>query len=385
VFRGEPKSLRDVLVRHGPALNFLRLGLALLVLVSHTYPLGGYGADPAWPTFRASTTVGGFAVGAFFALSGLLVTMSGLRRTPYEFLRSRFLRIVPAYVVVVLVVAWGLAPVIYWHDHGGLGGFVNLSEVGPVAYVARNLLFPVGLQYAVNDVFATTTPYGILTGTSAVNGSLWTLPLELRCYLVALTIVIIGRALGSTRVSLVALGFVSAILFVGHFDAAKAAIVTPAWMVPPLPELLFVFLCGAVLGTVAERLTMTWWVVVVAAGLYIAASVAGGLWFRSIGLGSLAVLLPAIAWVVPRSPVRWFRNDLSYGAYVWAFPVQQTLAYVGWETRKVLFVLLSTVGTLALAAASWFLVERPSLRLRHRADAEEPALTAVKVGAPSTG
>jgi len=363
------RTVRDLLIENAAALNVIRLGLALLVLVSHTYPVGGFGTDPAWPTLQPSTTLGGFAVGAFFALSGLLVTMSGLRRTPYEFIRSRFLRVVPAYVAVVVLGAFALSPVIWWLDNGTLAGFLNLSGTGPVAYVVRNLGFPVGLQYTVNDVFATTTPYGELTGASAINGSLWTLPFELRCYVVALFVVMIGRALGTAKVAMGALGFVSLVLFVGHFDPEMGAAVTPAWMVAPLPELLFVFLCGAVLGSVAHRLPAAPMLVAGALAVYVATSVAGGLWFRTFGLGSLALLLPVLAVYIPRRGLGFFRNDLSYGTYVWAFPVQQTFAYFELNSSKALYMALSTVATLGLAALSWFYVERPALRLRHRAAA----------------
>jgi peptidoglycan/LPS O-acetylase OafA/YrhL len=365
-------TVRQLLLEHSVALNIVRLVLALLVLVSHTYPLGGFGADPAWPTFRPSTSLGGFAVGGFFALSGLLVTMSGLRRSPYEFIRSRFLRIVPAYLAVIVVAAVVLGPAIWLSDHGTLGGYFNLGVTGPAMYVARNLLFPVGLQYAINDVFATSTPYGLLTHSSAVNGSLWTLPMELRCYLVALAVVVVGRGLGSTKVATAALGFVAGILFVTHFSATAGQAITPAWLVPPLPELLFVFLCGAVLGTLATRIHAT--PLLFGAGLlvFVGASFAGGLCFRTVGLGSLAIVLPGIAALIPAKHLGFFRNDLSYGSYVWAFPVQQTLAYAGLATSKILFILTAGLATLVLAALSWFLIEQPALRLRHRSSLEAP-------------
>lgn len=366
-------TVRQLLLESSVSLNLIRLVLALLVLVSHTYPLGGFGADPGWPTFRPSASLGGFAVGAFFALSGLLVTMSGLRRTPYEFVRSRFLRIVPAYAVVVLAAALVLGPAIWIADHGSLSGYLNFQEAGPVTYVARNMFFPIGLQYAINDVFATTTPYGLLTHSSAVNGSLWTLPFELRCYFVALVIVVLGRVLGATRVAVVALGFVASVMFVTHFSAVLGQAITPAWMVAPMPELLFVFLCGAVLGTVATRLRVTPLLVAGALGVFLITSIVGGLWFRTFGLGSLAVLLPALAAVLPKSRLGFFRNDLSYGAYVWAFPVQQTLAYAGLASNKFGFLAMAAVLTLVLAALSWFYVERPALRHRHRQASDPPA------------
>lgn len=67
---------------------------------------------------------------------------------------------------------------------------------------------------------------------------------------------------------------------------------------------------------------------------------------------------------------RLVKNDLSYGIYIYAFPVQQLVcAYtvsrnIGWLVTLV----VSGVLTLMFAALSWFLIERPALRLRPRTE-----------------
>jgi len=89
-------------------------------------------------------------------------------------------------------------------------------------------------------------------------------------------------------------------------------------------------------------------------------------WTATIGLA----LLPTPAWFLglplavvalgrmtaPRLPA-----DLSYGLYIYSFPLQQVLAEHGR-----LNVLTSLALTLPFAAASWFLVEKPALRLKAR-------------------
>jgi peptidoglycan/LPS O-acetylase OafA/YrhL len=74
---------------------------------------------------------------------------------------------------------------------------------------------------------------------------------------------------------------------------------------------------------------------------------------------------------------RWrFTQDLSYGTYVYAFPMQQLLACLGLAWLPVpVFALLSTAVTLPLAAASWFLVERNALRLKPGRRAPGPVVT----------
>jgi peptidoglycan/LPS O-acetylase OafA/YrhL len=56
--------------------------------------------------------------------------------------------------------------------------------------------------------------------------------------------------------------------------------------------------------------------------------------------------------------------DYSYGIYIYAFPVQQTVASF-WPQMPLPAYLLSTfVITVALAAISWHFVEKPALKLK---------------------
>jgi peptidoglycan/LPS O-acetylase OafA/YrhL len=57
------------------------------------------------------------------------------------------------------------------------------------------------------------------------------------------------------------------------------------------------------------------------------------------------------------------RNDISYGVYIYAFPVQQLLATYAWyRWGFAVYVALTVVAAGALAVASWLLVERPIMR-----------------------
>jgi peptidoglycan/LPS O-acetylase OafA/YrhL len=59
---------------------------------------------------------------------------------------------------------------------------------------------------------------------------------------------------------------------------------------------------------------------------------------------------------------RWHERDYSYGIYIYAFPVQQTLVSF-WPQMPLVPYLLSTLTiTIALAAASWHFVEKPALK-----------------------
>lgn len=134
----------------------------------------------------------------------------------------------------------------------------------------------------------------------------------------------------------------------------------------PVLELLMVFAIGAAFGAFADRLKFGPSVVGSSVIVFALSSVAGDVLFRTLGLGMLALLLPAFAELLPLRSVRLLDNDLSYGTYLWAFPVQQSLAFLGLSSSMATYIALSAALTLAIASASWFLVEKPALALRRR-------------------
>ena len=143
------------------SLNCLRLVLAVAVIVSHTWPLGGYGPDPV----IAGETLGTWAVAGFFAISGYLIANSRLHLPFGTFVVRRVLRIYPGYLVCLEVVAAGFAPL-----SAALGsGSINWGSAG--SYLVDNLLRKVH-QDGISDTLA-NAPYG-----PAWNGSLWTLIYE---------------------------------------------------------------------------------------------------------------------------------------------------------------------------------------------------------------
>ncbi len=99
----------------------------------------------------------------------------------------------------------------------------------------------------------------------------------------------------------------------------------------------------------------------------------------AVGLTCVSALLPnyrivaalPLAYVLivtggtAKSPIWRLPNDISYGLYIYAFPVQQVLAGMGAISLGIgWFALLSLIATVPLALASWLLVEKPSLRLK---------------------
>jgi peptidoglycan/LPS O-acetylase OafA/YrhL len=333
------------------SIGFLRFLFAATVVWSHAFPLGGFGGDPLNRLNFNAPTTGLLAVGRFFVLSGFLITRS------YEtvssigrFIWHRFLRIFPAFWTCLVVTAFGLAPLAFAYQHGTLHHY--FAEIpAPWSYVASNFLLAI-YQQRIGTVFAH------LPSPFDTNLSLWTLNPEFFCYL---CVAAVGIA-GVIRRAPAAVGIVALLLF-----AAYAGLLWRYGNVYLIQvEALFVYFAfGAFAYLKRDHIPISPWI----AALCCAAL------FATLTTRAFAyVVIPCIAYLTlfaaMRLPLRGFdrRADVSYGLYIYAFPVQQLLVMYG-VTRFGFtpYFVCALVVTLALAAASWFTIEKPSLSLKHLA------------------
>jgi len=360
----------DAWLRHGAVFdprrpnNFdlLRFVAATMVLVDHSFPLTG---RPGIPGPFGYETWGGFAVAVFFVISGFLVAASWERgpRLP-AFAAKRALRIVPAYAVVVAFAALVLGPVV---TDLPLGQYFRHAQTW--AYF-RNLTF-VQIHFSLPGVFvANPFPY-------AVNGSIWTLPIEVTMYIV---LALLGRLGLMTRVAVTLL---VAALAIGWFVGGAALWTARPLFLEVLPaaytvHLALWFFAGSALWVWRDRVRYRSDVAVVLLAL---------LWFTRGTPASMllfhAALPYLVFWVAQLRIAAMNRfgrfGDFSYGIYLYAFPVQQTLSFYGgavWPHFG--YTAASFVVTLALAALSWHTVEHPALKLKARrgvpAAGEPPSL-----------
>ena len=337
--------------RHN-AFNVLRLLAAAAVLLSHSFALVGL----AEPQVARGVKLGTFGVFMFFAMSGYLVWLS-LERNPnvMRFAAHRALRIYPGLTVAVLFCAVALGPVV---TRFAPSDYFQSPDVA--AFVLRN---------ASGWVFRDRLP-GVFTENPfphAVNGSLWTIPYELLMYA---GLCAIGLMPGRWRIA--ALWTAAAGLALG----LCIELVSPdrlhrlSWLPGRLGfDLGMVcalggfFLAGALFAAFRRRVRFTWRGAAVAAIVLAAASPTAA--FVLLAWVALTYLLLFVAFadgpLVERTP----RADYSYGIYLYAFPVQQTVAWFGFGPDRWLEALLvSSVVTFAFAALSWRLVESPALRLK---------------------
>lgn len=321
----------------------LRLALALLVVLGHSYQLthGTVEADPLFRWTRGQTTLGLFAVNGFFLLSGCLVTRSWLRHgTTLDFARRRVARLYPGYAVAFAFSAAVAAATC--GDPAAYSGHLAREGVA----VAGSVLLPGGNGLDWVGAFASNPLPGF------VNGSLWTLRWELACYALLAAAGSLGLVrsrhgvaalLGVCTVGLAssaaALGESHANLwqFTTHFLVGAAYA-----RYPGLPAGV-----GAAVAAAAAF---------VALGRFPSALVVAGPFLQAVVVFAAAHTPPALA-------PRWFaRHDYSYGVYLYSFPVQQALVLATGVTDPALVFAATLPPVAALAWLSWRFVESPALR-----------------------
>ncbi len=331
--------------RHN-SLNLIRLVLATAVIFSHSWPVGGYGDDPGF----GGSDVGDWSVAAFFAISGYLITMSrGDRsRSVVDFFVKRVLRIFPAFLVAMLAVAFVAGPL--YALITGAGSYDWGSATG---YVVHNSLLQVR-QWGIDGTL-TDAPF-----PDVWNGSSWTLYYEFLCYIgIGVLVTVVPRRWVTPAV---------VVGFAGCTAVTAAAVVGDVTMrgwIENLAHFGTFFAVGALLFLLRDRIPLTGVLAAVSGVALVLIVAAGG--FEVLAAVPLAYVMLYLGAALPFERIGR-TNDLSYGMYIYAFPVQQLMTAVFPDQRLPVpvYVVLCVAVTVPLAAASWFVVERPALRLKAR-------------------
>ncbi|MEO8262059.1 MAG: acyltransferase [Pseudolysinimonas sp.] len=335
------------------SLNALRLALATLVIVSHAWPLTGLEPEPAF----GGANLGSWAVFGFFAISGFLITRSRLRaRRARDYYRARALRILPAFVVALIVVAFVFAPLSLLVDPGS-----SWNPLSSVTYVLRNLplyapiVWQPGIEHTlVNAVYPTDW-----------DGPLWTLFWEGLCYL---AIGILVSVLPRKALPAVLIGLFAALTVAS--TAIALGVVHPNELIGRAIPMILAFIGGALLLLFGDRVRLSpVWVIVAAVLLAITIVLNLG---PSLGTLPLAFLLIWLGVVLPLQRVG-SKYDISYGLYIYAWPVQQFVTLVAGPLLPIpLDLLIVLAFTVPLAFLSCVLIERPALARKASAPAESP-------------
>lgn len=335
-------------VAHGRDNNIrlIRHLAALAVILFHCYALNArWPEDPIARLTGAPVDLGSIGVQVFFALSGFLIAQSWcLRPSLRLFVEARVLRIYPALIAATAFTILAAAPTAILP----IGAF--LSDPQTIHYFWRTAS---GIEGTLPLPVFSTNPFPF-----APNGSLWTLPVELRLYAGILAAGAVG-VLARPRLAF-PVALIVAVLLV--YVPGPVSLLIESVRVR---SLAIIFVCGALAYVWRSRIPLS----VIAASILLASYLGMGTSFLR-----AVITLPMIVYITlvfayhPRLQVERLARgaDLSYGLYVYAFPVQQLLLWrwPGIGVGGLFFAAIPIIA--AAAAASWYGIEKPALSLKRR-------------------
>lgn len=326
-------------------LNIIRLVAAFLVLYGHSFVFLGLPE----PIFLSWNQLGPLGVFIFFIISGYLITESW-ERDPHlgRFFARRALRIFPGLAVCIVLTIFILGPILTTLS---LKDYVKSGHTW--GHLRNIALYPI---YYLPGVFETNRV------PNAVNGSLWSLPAEFSMYII---VAVVGFFLRGNRWAY--LGLTLGFAITAFFWAQQ----TTEMLVVYGTDLRQVFMCGIYFWVgavfykfdIKQHLSLSVTVLAVIALLCLEGN--------SIISVAAWILLPivtlAFGFAYSPSLNRLIHTgDYSYGIYIYAFPIQQTIVYLYPKMPLSIYLPICFTLTLVCAILSWHLVESRVLALKPR-------------------
>ncbi|MFK7764541.1 MAG: acyltransferase family protein [Roseobacter sp.] len=308
-------------------LNLLRLLLAMSVILSHAWPLA-LGPGTLEPLeLLTGRSLGGWAVGVFFFISGMLITASAARTSPRAFWIARAKRILPG-LSLALFVTLALAL--------SSGSTVMAPEAATWFLRAITLI---SIEHRLPDAFA-SNPY-----PEVVNGPLWSLSHEVFAYVICASFVWIGGARRPHIVWLLVL-LASTMCLMQDYMSGRLATFAP---------LFCAFSFGVAAYIWRDKICLQ--PASIAGIILLAAVLPQGLAAGVVGLGLVALML--------RLPRMRLKSDASYGLYIYGWPIAQMIVACHPGIAPLHLGVTSILATYPMALLSWHLVEQPN-RVPHR-------------------
>lgn len=328
--------------------HIMRLIAAFMVLFGHSYPLTGNHFAPD----ILGVPVHSFAVMIFFSISGYLIADSWNNdRCFHRYIIRRLLRIMPALIVVILITALVVGPVVselkfseYFHQRGVFIYFLNI------------LLTPV---YSLPKVFIHNI------ASPDVNGVLWTIPIEMLMYLLVPLYATVGGRFSSWAFRcclglFFLLGGVYATLRPGELGPVFYFSSISSFQILRLAPFFFM---GALIRifNIERFLNLQTAIIILIITGCCDSEIRKIFLFGSVPYTVLSFCLARPAFFGKCSS--W--PDFSYGIYLYGFLIQQVIIqYLSANIHPLTVMFMATPLTLACACVSWYLIEKPALRLK---------------------
>ncbi|MCG9793897.1 acyltransferase family protein [Flavobacterium algicola] len=331
--------------------HFLRFLLALFVVVTHSYALSGSDENAQWIVRISNGQLNWSSIGlnGFFVISGYFIFQSLDRSTTIgSYFKKRVLRVFPG-LLGALIITMIAIPFVYVGDNS------IFNQRDYYTYLANNLsLF--AFQSIVKGVFDTNYYHSI-------NGSLWTIRYEFFLYIALASLYFIKANQILVRGLLFVCFIFMYIVFNLFIDkVAGAKIINLQGF--PLFNLGTFFVMGSLLSSVNFEKYCN-------PKMFLASLTIIGfsVYFQYYELVK-HVLFPVLVLSIGFIKLPFFSTfgkygDMSYGIYIYSFPVQQILVYL-FDLKVYILLVSSILISVVLGYLSWHLIEKRALLYKTR-------------------
>ncbi len=270
------------------------------------------------------------------------------RKNILLFAASRFLRIVPPLFFVLFLTAFFFGPLI--SSYSVKQYFSNPELFG---YILKPLTLVI--QYNLPGVF-TDNNYKI-----AVNGSLWSIPVEIKAYIYLAMVYIVSLIFGKYKnyfmLSITIIVILSPFVKFSPMTFAAYDDLNSLFLYP-------LFAMGCLFSLLKDKLHIN-----AIAGIsilffisyFISSNYSNRVFFFSAGVAMFSLYIASL----PLLKKIALKFDISYGVYIWAFPVQQLMSSFI-PNSPYINMFTSILVVTPLAYISRILIENPCLHLNKK-------------------
>ena len=331
--------LSTILKRENNNIDLLRLLAALLVVWAHAPAL--FGLPAFWIPAPHGMYAGRLGVAIFFFLSGMLVCNSLVtKKNVWAFVWARFMRIYPAFFVMLIFSVFLIGPV---YTTLNAGQYFSSSETWHFFF--RNIIL--SIQYHLPGVWESRLNIGI-------NASTWTIPIEVGCYICLLFSFLLCNKLKINHWVF----FVLAMVF---------SIIPIKWLLPIMginytiidQVDIFCFAIGAIMAVYKEQIVLDKKI------LSISLLICVLLWRCENVICYLYPVVVSLVLIYSTSIKPLLRlhlkHDISYGIYIWHWPICQILYTHLHSINVYIFFVIVLIITSIIAYLSAIIVEEPCI------------------------
>lgn len=335
------------------SFDFVRVMAAIGVIFSHSFALVGK-PEP----HIGNINLGGFCVWVFFIISGYLISYSWKSYPRFNvYMYKRMLRIFPALIVAVIlsIISLGLISKLSYHDY-------ILSQV--TRDYMNNILL-INTQYSLPGVFE-NNPY-----PGAVNGSIWTLSYEFLMYVL---VAVLGSMLLLNRKGVLRIWLL--LLLISLLPLINIDLSSVGTILYFNPGLVFqmglMFFSGVLFQTYDKNINYKYWPITI-------------LVFFSISYLAPALTTIVAGLLLAYSVIGFCKTgvfsgiskfgDVSYGVYIYAFIIQQTVQHFIPTNNPYKLFIYSTLISIVFGFLSWHFVEKRFIKLKSRINKKSYPIT----------